>query len=641
METEYQCLDIINLIEHNPITRLSNDYQNRFIQKIKENFTESQQRLFVSSFYTYLNYNSKTDFIIDMIDVWKWLGFSRKEECKRTLTKNFIEDKEYKIIKNFVPQVGVAKNTTEDNRESFAPEVAGVKKETRGGYNKEKILMTVNTFKKLCLKSNTKKADEIHDYFIKLEEILQDILIEESTELQQQLQQKEQLLIQQREQTVEEKDELLEKTLLNQFPINTQCIYYGRIDNKDSVGGTLIKFGMSNNLRDRVKQHKKIYSNFKLTNAFKVSNQIEIENCIKKHQILKNRIRNIMINDMNYRELICIDETKNDTDFSLERLNDYIKNIIEENQYNLENYKKLLDTNEELQNEIYKLNDENKNLKEETTNLKKMVEKYRPSLDETKLKSHNKVETNGGYSVFAFQFDEHKFKIVLCKTATLEMREKVYKESYPNGEIKYRTQLKHPFLEKVLLYLMKRHLIFLSIDTFDGLLEDIQMIFNIVNKLEELLINNDLHNVMKLINNEKIDIVYNDPEVPFVKKAKRTVDQVDINTGKIIATYPSIEAAGRALGLTTGTAIGVALRNKNICQGFLWRYSGISKEDQMNDQPVIRINCDTAEKTYYPNIASAARAVKISPPGLRNRILTDVHANGFHWIFHKTATHYK
>jgi hypothetical protein len=58
---------------------LPNDYQNRFIQKIKENFTEPQQRLFVSSFYTYLNYNSKTDFIIDMIDVWKWLGFSRKE----------------------------------------------------------------------------------------------------------------------------------------------------------------------------------------------------------------------------------------------------------------------------------------------------------------------------------------------------------------------------------------------------------------------------------------------------------------------------------------------------------------------------------------------------------------------------------
>jgi len=35
------------------------------------------------------------------------------------------------------------------------------------------------------------------------------------------------------------------------------------------------------------------------------------------------------------------------------------------------------------------------------------------------------------------------------------------------------------------------------------------------------------------------------------------------------------------------------------------------------------------------------QAAKISPPGLRNRILTDVHYNNYHWIFDKTATHYK
>lgn len=35
-----------------------------------------------------------------------------------------------------------------------------------------------------------------------------------------------------------------------------------------------------------------------------------------------------------------------------------------------------------------------------------------------------------------------------------------------------------------------------------------------------------------------------------------------------------------------------------------------------------------------------ANTPKISPPGLRNRIITDVHINGFHWIFNKNATHY-
>jgi hypothetical protein len=33
--------------------------------------------------------------------------------------------------------------------------------------------------------------------------------------------------------------------------------------------------------------------------------------------------------------------------------------------------------------------------------------------------------------------------------------------------------------------------------------------------------------------------------------------------------------------------------------------------------------------------------VKISPPLLRRRILTDVHVNNFHWKFDKNANHYK
>ena len=39
-------------------------------------------------------------------------------------------------------------------------------KDSRGGYNQETIMMNVNTFKKLCLKSNTDNADKIHDYYV-------------------------------------------------------------------------------------------------------------------------------------------------------------------------------------------------------------------------------------------------------------------------------------------------------------------------------------------------------------------------------------------------------------------------------------------------------------------------------------------
>ena len=49
----------------------------------------------------------------------------------------------------------------------------------------------MNTFKKFCIKAGTKKADEIHDYYIKLEELLQQTINEETNELRLQLQNKE------------------------------------------------------------------------------------------------------------------------------------------------------------------------------------------------------------------------------------------------------------------------------------------------------------------------------------------------------------------------------------------------------------------------------------------------------------------
>jgi len=47
-------LNIVKLIEKNPNTRLSKEYQNKMVNKIKENFTGKEQQLFAGSFYCYL-----------------------------------------------------------------------------------------------------------------------------------------------------------------------------------------------------------------------------------------------------------------------------------------------------------------------------------------------------------------------------------------------------------------------------------------------------------------------------------------------------------------------------------------------------------------------------------------------------------
>jgi len=66
---EFQRLDIVQLINNSPITKLSNEFQTKLLTKIQDSFTDDQQQLFVASFYSYLNYNSKNDFVINLDDV--------------------------------------------------------------------------------------------------------------------------------------------------------------------------------------------------------------------------------------------------------------------------------------------------------------------------------------------------------------------------------------------------------------------------------------------------------------------------------------------------------------------------------------------------------------------------------------------
>jgi hypothetical protein len=108
-------LNIVGIIEKSPMTRLNKDYENKLITKIKNTFSESQQQIFVGSFYAYLNYDSKKEFVIDFDSVWKWTGFSRKDPAKRVLEKNFVIDVDYKV-------------------ETYAPELTGVKFEDEKGF---------------------------------------------------------------------------------------------------------------------------------------------------------------------------------------------------------------------------------------------------------------------------------------------------------------------------------------------------------------------------------------------------------------------------------------------------------------------------------------------------------------------------
>jgi hypothetical protein len=93
---------------------------------VKNNFTNYEQQLFLSSFYCYLKYDSKNDFVIDLDNIWQWLGFSQKVNAKRVLEKNFIINEHYKLL-----PCQPAKQTTQP----------------KGGHNKEIFMLNIDTFK--------------------------------------------------------------------------------------------------------------------------------------------------------------------------------------------------------------------------------------------------------------------------------------------------------------------------------------------------------------------------------------------------------------------------------------------------------------------------------------------------------------
>lgn len=165
-------VDIVSLIESNPIARFNQTYHSKIIDKLKEKFSNYEQQIFLSNFYCYLKYDKVNDFVIDLDNIWKYIGFRNKANAKRLLQNSFIIEKDYKIL------------------------LLNIQK-------KEKIMLNIQTFKKLW-----KKGDEIYYYFSNLEEVFYEIILEENIELRAELVKKSEELNELRAQILKESEEL-------------------------------------------------------------------------------------------------------------------------------------------------------------------------------------------------------------------------------------------------------------------------------------------------------------------------------------------------------------------------------------------------------------------------------------------------
>jgi hypothetical protein len=219
---------------------------NELLEFIKHKLTDEEHALFAESFYLYLQYDSEKDFVIDLDTIYEWLGFKRKDNAKRLLTSKFIMDTDY-IINEMNPPIG------------------GFKK---GGKTEQQILMNIKTFKKFCMKADTKRADIILDYYIKIESCQQDFLLHSLQETHLELKQK------------DEQIKLLEKPPY--YDVNkTQFVYiFQEISKK---GQNIYKVGLAKTNVDKRKKSYKTYSSDGVEECFR----FQTHNCYIVENITK------------------------------------------------------------------------------------------------------------------------------------------------------------------------------------------------------------------------------------------------------------------------------------------------------------------------------------------------------------------
>ena len=335
-----ETLDIVELIENNPISRLSSTYNSKLLIKIKEAFSNFEQQLFVSSFYCYLNYD-KTNFVVDLNDVWKWIGFTQKSSAERMLESNFKVSVDYNKL---APHLGGASSSDQKQH---------------GGHNKQIIMMTIKCFKSLCLKAQTKKATEIHDYYLKLEEVLHEIADEEKGELRQQMQIKDKELQEskaeiERIENAHKKDHVRnmalakEQVLLKEYGTSGSLVYIIKVKTY-KTSAYVIKIGESRiGIQARYDDHRSNYEECILLDCFPVLKSKEFEKFIHEHDSIRTERVTDLEGHERERELFLIGHR-----LSYSALTKIIKtNIRSYNEYSNKESETIRNENDSLRQEL-------------------------------------------------------------------------------------------------------------------------------------------------------------------------------------------------------------------------------------------------------------------------------------------------
>ena len=307
------------------ITSALNHKNDELFTLIKSQMTETDEELFMTSYYLYLQYGKdNTAFVVDFDMVWKEIQFSRKADAKQLLIKKFKEHIDYKIT------------ATE-----YAVAVLEGGQKQNGGQNKETILLTVDCFKNFCMLSGTPKSKEIRKYYIKMENIMH-----QYTEIQLEKYQMKTIELQQNLKQSQIETSMKRSEVLIEMSKNKNLVYVCKIQQLDN-GNTIIKIGDTSDIESRMKAlNSKFACKVIVLDIFLCDNSYRFEQFLHNSpEIVKYKYTNV-INNMssstetylinNYKQYDKIVRFINDNILKFTKDIEFMKLLIEDKKLNVE-----------------------------------------------------------------------------------------------------------------------------------------------------------------------------------------------------------------------------------------------------------------------------------------------------------------
>lgn len=244
------------------------------IALLKQEFTSEEQQKFLENFQQYLCYNQSNDHVIDLDDVYEWIGFVKKQTGKIFLLKHCILDTDYSVTNSLT--------------------ASG--KRVYGGQNKEKIMMSISTFKSMCIMANTERGKSTRAYYIKMEEILFKYMANKQQELLRHL-----------DSAKYNEERLKHNTFLATLD-KKRIIYLTRVKRMDD-GKFIVKLGWSNGLADRNRSHALHFGESMLLDVFECNQNSELELFLKRHtSVAKYAYTDVIVNDIRSSETYLVSQ---------------------------------------------------------------------------------------------------------------------------------------------------------------------------------------------------------------------------------------------------------------------------------------------------------------------------------------------